>query len=58
MAQEIQKQETGDAAVPHYWDPFAAMRAEMNRVFDSFLVCDRRRSREGGVLFGAHRKVH
>ena len=37
MTQEIKKQETGGAAVPRYWDPFAEMRAEMDRVFNSFL---------------------
>ena len=37
MAQEIKKQETSGAAVPRYWDPFAEMRAEMDRVFNSFL---------------------
>ena len=37
MAQEIKKQEAGGAAVPRYRDPFAEMRAEMDRVFDSFL---------------------
>jgi hypothetical protein len=37
MAQEIKKQEPGGAAVPRYRDPFAEMRSEMDRVFDSFL---------------------
>jgi hypothetical protein len=37
MTQEIKKQETSGAAVPRYWDPFAEMRAEMDRVFKSFL---------------------
>src|SRR6516162_8107456 len=37
MAQEIKKQEPGGAAAPRYRDPFAEMRAEMDRVFDSFL---------------------
>jgi len=37
MAQEIKKQETGGGAVSRYRDPFAEMRAEMDRVFDSFL---------------------
>ena len=37
MAQEIKKQEPAGAAVPRYRDPFAEMRAEMDRVFDSFL---------------------
>jgi HSP20 family protein len=37
MAQEIKKQEAGGAIVPRYRDPFAEMRAEMDRVFDSFL---------------------
>jgi HSP20 family protein len=37
MAQEIKRQETSGGAVSRYRDPFAAMRAEMDRVFDSFL---------------------
>ena len=37
MAQEIKKTETGAAPVQRYIDPFSAMRAEMDRVFDSFL---------------------
>lgn len=37
MAQEVKKQETGVAGTPRYRDPFAEMRAEMDRVFDSFL---------------------
>ena len=37
MAQEIKKQEPGGAAVPRYRDPFAEIRAEMDRVFDGFL---------------------
>ena len=37
MAQEIRKQETGGTSVSRYRDPFAEMRAEMDRVFDSFL---------------------
>jgi HSP20 family protein len=37
MAQEIKKREGGGAAVQPYRDPFAEMRAEMDRVFDSFL---------------------
>jgi len=37
MAQEIKKQEPGGATAPRYRDPFAEMRAEMDRVFDSFL---------------------
>ncbi len=37
MAQEIKKPETGTAVLPRYADPFAAMRAEMDRVFDTFL---------------------
>jgi HSP20 family protein len=37
MAQEIKKQEGGGVTVPRYRDPFAEMRAEMDRVFDSFL---------------------
>ena len=35
MAQEIKK--SGSSITPRYVDPFAAMRAEMDRVFDSFL---------------------
>ena len=37
MAQEIKKQEPGGATAPLYRDPLAEMRAEMDRVFDSFL---------------------
>ena len=37
MAQEIKKREGVGAAVQPYRDPFAEMRAEMDRVFDSFL---------------------
>src|SRR6516162_5225151 len=37
MAQEIKKQEPAGAAVPRYRDPFTEIRAEMDRVFDSFL---------------------
>jgi HSP20 family molecular chaperone IbpA len=37
MAQEIKKQEPRGAAAPRYRDPFADVRAEMDRVFDSFL---------------------
>jgi len=37
MAQEIQKPEASVKAVQRYVDPFSAMRAEMDRVFDSFL---------------------
>ena len=37
MAQEIKKTETGATPVQRYIDPFSAMRAEMDRVFDSFL---------------------
>ena len=37
MAQEIKKQDAGGATVSRYRDPFAEMRAEMDRVFDSFL---------------------
>ena len=37
MAQEIKKTETGVTPVQRYIDPFSAMRAEMDRVFDSFL---------------------
>jgi len=37
MAQEIKKQEAGGSVAPRYRDPFAEMRAEMDRVFDSFL---------------------
>ena len=37
MAQEIKKTETGTSPVQHYIDPFTAMRAEMDRVFDAFL---------------------
>ncbi len=37
MAQEVKKTETTSAPAPRYLDPFSAMRAEMDRVFDSFL---------------------
>jgi len=37
MAQEIKKPETSGAVAPRYRDPLAEMRAEMDRVFDSFL---------------------
>jgi HSP20 family protein len=37
MAQEIKKTETGAPPVQRYVDPFSSMRAEMDRVFDSFL---------------------
>jgi HSP20 family protein len=37
MAQEISKQEKSGGSLSRYRDPFAAMRAEMDRVFDSFL---------------------
>jgi HSP20 family protein len=37
MAQEIKKPETTGTGMPRYRDPFAEMRAEMDRVFDSFL---------------------
>jgi HSP20 family protein len=37
MAQEIKKQETMSGAPSRYRDPFTQMRAEMDRIFDSFL---------------------
>jgi HSP20 family protein len=37
MAQEIKKTEPGTAPRERYTDPFTAMRAEMDRVLDSFL---------------------
>jgi len=37
MAQEIKKPEAAGTVVPRYRDPFAQMRDEMDRVFDSFL---------------------
>jgi HSP20 family protein len=37
MAQEIKKPMTGGAPVSRYRDPFAEMRAEMDRLFDTFL---------------------
>jgi HSP20 family protein len=43
MAQEVKKPETSGAVARRYRDPFAEMRAEMDRVFDSFL---------GGGIFG------
>ena len=37
MAQEIKKTTPSPTPAPRYVDPFSAMRAEMDRVFDSFL---------------------
>jgi len=37
MAQEIKKPEPSRPLAPRYSDPFAEMRAEMDRLFDSFL---------------------
>jgi HSP20 family protein len=37
MAQEIKKPMAGGAPVSRYRDPFAEMRAEMDRLFDTFL---------------------
>jgi HSP20 family protein len=37
MAQEIKKQEAGGGGMSRYRDPFSEMRAEMDRLFDSFL---------------------
>lgn len=37
MAQEVKKTETGSTQASRYADPLTAMRAEMDRVFDSFL---------------------
>jgi HSP20 family molecular chaperone IbpA len=37
MAQEIKKTATSTTPTTRYVDPFSAMRAEMDRVFDSFL---------------------
>lgn len=37
MAQDIKKTESGAASVHRYFDPFTALRADMDRVFDSFL---------------------
>jgi HSP20 family protein len=37
MAQEIKKPEPAGTVAPRYRDPFAQMRDEMDRVFDSFL---------------------
>jgi HSP20 family protein len=37
MAKEIKKTETGAAPVQRYIDPFSAMRADIDHVFDSFL---------------------
>ena len=36
MAQEIKKRDPGTTTLPRYRDPFADMRAEMDRVFDAF----------------------
>ncbi|MEZ5852558.1 MAG: Hsp20/alpha crystallin family protein [Hyphomicrobiaceae bacterium] len=37
MAQEIKKSEAAPAPMQRYADPFSAMRAEFDRVFDNFL---------------------
>ena len=37
MAQEIKKPEASTRPMQRHADPFAAMRSEMDRVFDSFL---------------------
>lgn len=37
MAQEINKSDQPNTPAPTYADPFASMRAEMDRVFDNFL---------------------
>ena len=37
MALEAKKSEPAAAPAPNRVDPFAAMRAEMDRVFDNFL---------------------
>ena len=37
MAQEIKKSERATTPAPRYADPFSAMRAELDRAFDSFL---------------------
>jgi HSP20 family protein len=37
MATEIRKPETAGTPAPRYRDPFAEMRAEMERAFDAFL---------------------
>ena len=37
MATEIRKPETAGTPAPRYRDPFAEMRAEMDRAFDAFL---------------------
>ena len=37
MATEIRKSETAGPPAPRYRDPFAEMRAEMDRAFDAFL---------------------
>ena len=37
MATEIRKPETAGTPAPRYRDPFAEMRAEMDRTFDAFL---------------------
>lgn len=37
MAQEIKKQDTTSAAPARLADPFGAMRAEMDRLFDTFM---------------------
>lgn len=56
MAQEIRKGEVKGAVTPRYADPFAAMRAEVEHVFDSFLgrglggLPSSLRSGEGGIV--------
>jgi HSP20 family protein len=40
MAQEIKKPDAGNAPARRYTEPFAAMRSEIDRVFDSFLGRD------------------
>ena len=37
MAQDIKKSEGATPPAPRHFDPFSAMRTEMDRVFDSFL---------------------
>jgi len=55
MAQEIKKQEPTEPAPTRWYDPFAEMRAEMDRVFDSFL--GRGRGRFPSLFGGETRMV-
>ena len=63
MAQEIKKPETNGVPTPRYGDPFTAMRAEMERVFENFLGRDFGRfpslgRGNGGGMMMPHIDVH